>query len=981
MSLVNNELSKAVRLALTLGAAAGMVASTAVIAQDEQELDTITVVGSRIKRVDVETSQPVFTLEKEDLKATGLTSIGDIIQNITTNGSTLNSTFNNGGNGETRVSLRNLGSNRTLVLVNGRRWVPGSGLGGAVDLNTIPTAAVERVEVLKDGASSIYGSDAIGGVVNIILRTDYDGAEANLEVGEFDEGDGMRQSYDFTIGSSSEKASMMFNAAYVKEDPVFAGDREISREPVLGTGVTFGSSTSPFGRFQVCSGQFINAACRNATNTGPGVIGQPGATPGTVVSPGSQFTYDPGQTGRNFRTFNVPGDFFNFAPQNYLLTPQERTSIFTSGSYNFSDNLRFTTMAVYNERKSEQLLAAIPIVLGTGPGASVIGRTLSVSPQSVFNPFGLPVTRLQRRAVETGGRLFSQDVDSYAFNGTFEGNFDFFDRNFSWDAGYTYAENEEAGLEEGQFNLRNLEQAIGPSFRDAAGVLRCGTPALVIAGCVPINLLGAEGSITPEALGYSTFIGQDNVGYTLVNYYADITGDLFELPAGPLAFAAGYEYRRESGFDQPDAIVNTGATTGNGRTATEGSFSLDEYYLELNIPLLKDVPFSQLLELSVAGRYSDYSNFGDTTNYKAGFKWKPIDDLLIRGNYAEGFRAPSIAESFQGISDSFPPLTDPCSRAPVGNNFAALTPEQQQRCLASGVPAGGYDQGSSQIRISVGGNPNLSPEVATNKTLGLVYSPSYVEGLDIALDWWRIEIDGFISALGGQTIAQQCIISGNPNACQLITRGPDGAIIGLLSGGVNLGSIETEGWDFTLSYRLPEFSFGQFSLVWDNAYTSEYIVQVFDDSPRENIVGEYFDRDNYWRLRSNFNLRWELGDWGASYGLRYYSRQDEEVCGVSGISAEFDALCNDDNGVQFIPQPGPGDPDAGVFDLSNKIGGTTYHDIQVSWNAPWNARFAVGINNFSDKEPPFSSNTFANSFDPQYEVPGRFWYAQYTQRF
>ena len=969
MSLINNELSKAVRLALTLGAVAGMVASTAAIAQDEQELDTITVVGSRIKRVDVETSQPVFTLEKEDIKATGLTSIGDVIQNITTNGSTLNSTFNNGGNGETRVSLRNLGSNRTLVLVNGHRWVSGTGLGGAVDLNTIPTAAVERIEILKDGASSIYGSDAIAGVVNIILRTDYDGAEASLEVGEFEDGDGMRQSYDFTIGTSTEKGSLMFTAGYVEEDPVFAGDREISAEPTFGTGTSFGSSTTPFGRFQVCRGTFNNnGACVGGAQNQPN--GQPG-----------QFTYNPGQSGTNFRTFRTSGptnDFFNFAPLNYLLTPQQRTSIFTSGSYNFSDNLRFTTMAVYNERKSEQLLAAIPIVLGTGPNAGAVARTIAISPQSIFNPFGLTVSRVQRRAVETGGRLFEQNVDSYAFNGTFEGNFDFFDRGFSWDAGYTYAENEQNDTESGQFNLLNLRQAVGPSFRDANGVARCGTPTAIIGGCVPINLLGAVGTLTPEALAFSTFTGHDRSGYEMVNYFANITGDIFELPAGPLAFAAGYEYRKESGFDEPDAIVRGGNTTGNARTGTSGGFSLDEYYLELNVPILKDVPFVQLLEFSVATRYSDYSNFGDTTNSKAGFKWKPIDDLLVRGNYAEGFRAPSVAELFTGVADSFPPLSDPCSNAPVGNLFAALTPEQRNRCIAAGVPNGGYDQGNSQIRISVGGNPNLLPETATSKTLGMVYSPSYVEGLDVALDWWNIKIGDAISGLGGQTIVDLCIRQGDQGACNLITRGADGQITDLLSAGLNLGSTEVEGWDLTVSYRLPEFSFGQFSLVWDSSYMSEYVVQNFADSPRDNVVGEYYDRNNFWRLRSNFNLRWELGDFGAVYGARYYSRQDEEFCEVQGfpntITPIYDNLCNDSNGFEFVPS-------ADDFVLSNQIGGTTYHDIQFSWNAPWNAKVAVGINNFTDKEPPFSANTFANSFDPQYEVPGRFWYAQYTQRF
>ena len=232
MNPISNELSKAVRLALTVGAASVAVVP-AVYAQDDAEtLETITVVGSRIKRTDIETSQPVFVIERADLQRTGLTSVGDILQELTSNGATLNTTFNNGGNGETRVDLRNLGSNRTLVLVNGRRWV--TTLDGAVDLNTIPVSVIERVEVLKDGASAIYGSDAIAGVINITTRDTYDGAEASAYLGENEEGDGRTQLYDFTIGATTERSNIVFNASYAKQDPIFAGDREISAVPLYG---------------------------------------------------------------------------------------------------------------------------------------------------------------------------------------------------------------------------------------------------------------------------------------------------------------------------------------------------------------------------------------------------------------------------------------------------------------------------------------------------------------------------------------------------------------------------------------------------------------------------------------------------------------------------------------------------------------------------------------------------------------------------
>src|SRR5688500_5557687 len=261
MTLKTTKLRDAITFAIAVGTIAGTGTAFAQDAAAPQEkeattLDRIEVTGSRIKRTDIETSQPVFTLNRDEIQAQGLTSIGDVIQNLTAQGSTLNTTMNNGGNGETRVSLRNLGSQRTLVLVNGKRWVGGTGLGGAIDLNTIPTAAVERIEVLKDGASTIYGSDAIAGVVNVILRQNFEGAEVNAYLGQFDKGDGTRQSYDFTIGSASDRFTAMLGFGYVKEEPVMAGDREISAEPVYRTGNAFGSGTTPGGRFALCPGGF-----------------------------------------------------------------------------------------------------------------------------------------------------------------------------------------------------------------------------------------------------------------------------------------------------------------------------------------------------------------------------------------------------------------------------------------------------------------------------------------------------------------------------------------------------------------------------------------------------------------------------------------------------------------------------------------------------------------------------------------------------
>ena len=947
MNPKTTKLRDAISLALvvsatTTGAAFAQEATTT--------LDKVEVTGSRIKRTDVETSQPVFSLTREDIQAQGLTSIGDVIQNLTANGSTLNTTYNNGGNGETRVSLRNLGSNRTLVLVNGRRWVAGTGLGGATDLNTIPTAAVERIEVLKDGASAIYGSDAIAGVVNVILRTDFDGAEANAYYGQFSQGDGAKESYDITIGSSGERFRAMFGAAYVKESAVMAGDREISAVPVFGTGSDFGSSTSPNGRFALCSGVFSPGAC-SVTQT------RPDGTAG-------QFGYDAGGTPADWRVWGTgEDDIYNFAPDNYLITPQERKSVFGQASFDITDNVRFSAQTTYNNRKSEQLLAAMPIVLGTGPGAGTQSRTVSISADSIYNPFGQTVSRIQRRAVETGGRSFRQNVDTFGFVGALEGNFEFADRYFSWDAGYSYGRNDQNDTTDGLFNVLALRNALGPSFIDGNGVARCGTTTNVIAGCVPLNLLGGAGSITPEMLAYSTFVAHDEYQYVMKQWFANLSGEIVELPGGMLAFAAGVEHRSESGYDSPDALINSGNTTGNARTATSGGYKLDEAYLELSLPLLRDVFLARELEFSVATRYSDNDTFGDTLNSKFGFKWKPIESLLVRGSWAEGFRAPSISELYSGVADSFPSLADPCSTT-FGGGYNNLNADQRARCHAQGVPVGGYDQGNAQIRISTGGNPNLLPETSTSRTLGLVWNPEFIPGFDVSLDWWNIKLENTITTFSGQFIVNDCIRNNNAQACSLYTRNSTGAIVDLLSAGLNLGSTNAEGYDLTLNYRLPDTAFGSFSFSWDTTYYANYE----NDNDGDNLVGEYFDRSNNWRIRSNLLTRWEMGDWGATWATRFYSKQDEDCQFM--VDYGYGDLCSDPDRVVD-----------GANAAQNRLGGATYHDITGYWKAPWNAKITLGVNNAFDKTPPVSYSTFANSFDPAYDINGRFVYLQYNQKF
>jgi iron complex outermembrane recepter protein len=971
MRLKSNELQKAVRLALTFGAAATAVVAPNAFAQDDAEkLETVTVVGSRIKRTDLETSQPIFVVSREDLQKTGLTSIGDILTRLTSNGATLNTVFNNGGNGETRIDLRNLGANRTLVLVNGRRWV--TSLDGAVDLNTIPISVIERIEVLKDGASAIYGSDAIAGVINITLRDNFDGAEASAYLGESEEGDGRTEEYNFTIGSSTDRASVVLNASYTKQEAIFAGDREISAVPLFGIGgnnVNVGaSSTTPFGRF-----------------------GRAGI-PGTV-------TLIPGRSGNSpddFKTFDLNTDGFNFAPDNYLATPQERTAVFAHARYAITDNINFHTTVLINERKSSQQLAAIPITLGP-----VFGNAITISADNVYNPFGVEVTRAQYRNTRLL-RVFSQDVDTFYFSGGFDGGFDLWDRSFSWDVNYVYTDNERRDITSGQFDLNRIAAGTGPSFFDGQGVARCGTPEAPIDGCVPLDFFHGPDSFTQAMTDYAGVTLQDTFYKKQYDYTANLTGDLFELPAGALGFAAGYEYRREFGYDQPDAITASGATTGNARAPTSGGFSLDEFYVEFNIPILKDLAFAEVLEFNVAARYSDYSNFGDTVNPKFGFRWKPLADVLVRGNYAEGFRAPNVSELFGGNSDNFPNIADPCDGL-----SAESTGSVADRCRAGlfgvGPVPNGYEQANNQIRTTVGGNPNLQPENARSKTLGVVYSPSWVEGLDLYLDWYNIEVTDAISTPTAQFIANDCYVNNNAASCALITRGPGGEILDLFAGTNNqTGGLEVEGWDFTVDYRW-DTNFGKFRANWDTAYVS-YIGDVGQrdqnfcasinqpgggsgvitpDTQECNLplasgnqAGTSFDRGNLFsRIKSNINLNWTYGDFGATAAARYIQGVDES-CALPVLFG-FPELCSDPN----VEDRQFADGDFPAGGPTNHMDDTWYFDLQGTWDSPWNARVTAGIRNLFDEDPPTAYSNFANSFDPQYDVPGRFWYVQYSQKF
>ena len=772
-------------------------------AKGTTDLDRISVTGSRIRGASVETQQPILTMTRESLEKQGFSSVADVLNNLTSAGSPAISRSESLASGENvggyYVDIRNLGAERTLVLMNDKRL--GASTSGLQDLSQIPMSAVERIEILKDGASSIYGSDAIAGVVNVITRKNFDGGEANVYVGQYGKGDGDSETYSMTLGARGERGSLTLSAEYSKQDPVWAKDRWYSRDGSLGPNST-SADWSPISQ----NGSWCNPKLYDCSKSS--AVWQ---------------TLNPGGNPKNPNDYHAitEDEFANSNEQMTLLTGVKRKSVYINGTYDFTDSISLNTDVLYNERQTFQQIAGYPYQ----SASKSINTPLSAD--SAFNPVGQDVS-FRRRLWEVPRTTDSQ-LKTLRFAPTLTGFFELGGKTFDWDVGALWNRNESIKSNRGDMSLIGARQALGPSFIDAGGVARCGTAANPILGdCRPWNPLlpyGVEGqgSLANQELQDFLFPTFTTRGVTkTTSFTANLSGAIVTLPAGDLGFALGVEHRKEEGSYVPDAFAQSGQSTGLGQKPTRGQYDLNEVYLELNVPLLADMAFAKELTLNVASRYSDYSNFGGTTNSKFGLTWRPLDELLVRGTYAEGFRAPTISDLYGGLSSSFESYIDPCGvKAPgsVAGNAA---------CSGAGVPANYVQLGQAGKECSTlpcqsgdqfisGANPNLKPETSKSTTFGLVWSPRWVQGLDVSLDWYKYEISDMIIADSVDRILRDCYVLGNASRCSSVTRAADGHVSAITYGTANLGKMETQGYDLGIKYRLPELAIGQFSIDWQTS--------------------------------------------------------------------------------------------------------------------------------------------------------------------
>ena len=958
----------AVRMALAMGI---LITAGSAFAQDASEskdvgpksarnLETVTVTGSRIRSVDVATAQPVFTLTQADIKKTGLVNVGDILQNLTVVGepafssaAVLNSSAEQGGQ---YANMRNLGATRTLVLVNGKRWT--TSMDGLTDMSTIPSALIDHIDVLKDGASAIYGSDAIAGVVNIVLKNRYEGAEASAYVGENEKGDGTQQAYSFTVGSTSDKTSVMFSANYTQQNAIWAKDRDITAYTYGPNHIQDGlSGTGPWGRFR-------------GVNPDTGAAAGPAYTLNHTGNWNGQGT---GQDSRNFADYHLGSnratDYYNSSQQMNWAGSNEMKSIFAAASHTFNEYVTFKTNAMYSERDNDRQVAGYPLNSQSQPNFPTY-----LSGQSYYNPTPGKDLLFYRRTVEVP-RGTDMDVKSYHWDADLEGALTLGTRNWNWDVGFNFNQYDAVETQTGNLNLLSLRQAVGPSFLNSNGVVQCGSAAkpIGLGQCVPFNVLGGPSASTPAMINYVMMTGLEKLQSQSREYFANVTGGLFDLPAGEVALAAGYDYRQLSGYDRPDSMISSGYSTIPAVQPTTANYSVNEFYAELNVPLLADLPGAKQLALDISSRYSDYSSFGSTVNSKYSLTWKPIDDLLIRGTYAQGFRAPTLSDVFGGGTQTFDYYTDSCDRKFGG---AATNPAEAAACTAAGAgpgfrqtdingkPVTAPSTQSSSPFIAGAGNAYLKPETSTTRTAGLVYSPAWAIGLDVSLDWYDIKITNAITGITATTVLDNCYVRNIQDFCSAFQRDPvTHQVIDLYRGNLNMGSLSTSGYDFGVHYRLPEFSFGKLNVSLDANYLASYNNQTSSTSQVFGSVGYY----NLPRVRANLGLDWSKGNWGATWGMRYYGAF-RDTCW-----SQPDVECNQPN-YQARNWSGVG---------ANRKGASIYNDAQIRYAFPWNGTFTFGVKNIFDKNSTITYSVDDSStakVDPTLPID-RYFYVSYNQKF
>ena len=893
-----NPLATAINYALGAGMIAGLAVTAAPVAAQEEaaDLDRVQVTGSRIKRTDVEGALPVQVIDRQQIELSGKTSVADLLRSQPINSAgSFRPQSGSSAQSFAGLSLRALGSGRTLILVDGRRAPVAPNVGSGQDLNAVPLAAVERIEILSDGASAIYGSDAIGGVVNIITRSDFSGAEFTLGISDPKRKGGDTREGSAIIGMAGQQGQVMMGVSSNKRDIIFQRDREWSQ-----------------GGASIFSNNILRS---NFTFFPHPEFGS--AVPGQ------------GCTGEGFRLANQGASngrcFYDFTLQAADEAEVENQSIFSRARYDINADWSVNVNAQINRVRTFGRYAPVPsspwLVGGFGairldPGTP--NHPGTPPDQGGLNPawqqYQDPIVNAAGTVLYAGPGDQLLLVHRFAANGPRDTNTDasVYDLDF---------------YVQGRVGMYDLE--VG-ARRIESQYIDLGRNYVVSALAQPQFDSGAYNIYDPfnadqDVLNSFTSTINRDARFVSREFRALLSGDAFEGPAGPIGFAVGYEYRDEDYKDLYDDLQAAGNITGSAGNSAFGDRDQWAVFGEVLVPIMDN------LELSFAGRYDDYSDFGSNFSPKIAARWQPLDEVTLRASWGEGFRAPPLDLLSQQPSFSADSVVD----IPTAEFFGNADPTAAIQITGFSIA-----------------NPNLDAEQSEQFSLGVAFEP--LDWLNGSVDYWNIKITDRVAGIGAQTIIN--CLSGTQQNCPPglsnlpagasppdpslglgVARGDQGQIVYLQRGFASLGTIETEGFDINLRSNFDFGNAGRLRTEIVGGYTWRYEV----DSGA-NVAGQ----NGLPRWRAVLSNQYSFGDFVFAWNMNYIGGQ------------QTDALGSDDGLPSWIT-----------------------HDLQVNYFTPWNGRVTVGVDNLSDRDPVLDTGEGRGFNFNLYNGYGRIPYLRYTQTF
>lgn len=891
-------------------------------AKEKVDLESISVTGSRIQATSIISPIPTLTIGRADIESAGTIDLGEIVEEmpgVYLGISPVSSLLSTQNAGLSTIDLRALGTNRTLTLINGRRVVSNSGSAQRVDTATIPSGFIDYIDITTGGASAIYGSDAIAGVANIVLKNDFVGF--GFDVRHEDSHEGGRRAtsaetiwgFDFNDG----KGNFMIGASWEDKNPLLATDRDYALNNLeidLETGEFEPnvSSTLPGGRFENGDAWNIDGVWQNDRS-------------------GSEYCLDDGRIPA-CDDYQGALDGWDFRPFNMIFPERERFSALVNSKYLLTDTLVASVMLQFSETDTKA--SRTPASGNDSHTFGPFDDQTRIGDISSDNPFIHPAVLetlsgsvdWRRRFVEVGFRDRSSNRKTSRFSLGLDGQFNY---NWNWH-GYigqgVYKQHQE---KHNEVNRQNIQFALDVEEDPAAsGQYRCVNEEARANGCVPLNVFGV-GSISPEAADYirHTIILDQKLEQTSSSFVVE--GDLMELPAGAVKTAFGIDYRKEQQFATGDPVTNAGLTSSSSVLDIDAEFDVKEAFVEFNVPLIEDKTWIKSFDMATAFRVANYSTIGNVSSWNFGLSYQPNESIRFRAQISQAQRAPDITELFSPQRSDFDSFNDPCDG--VTADTAGIVAENCRsiaEIAAIIASEGEFVQDGSSIFGPSLGNPNLIEETADTFTYGLVFTPQFLEGFSLIADYYNIEVEDAISSVSSQLAGDLCYGSedfGNNRFCSSITRGSDGEVSRIVNQEENLNSLISEGVDVTMAYDfeldgLP----GRFNskLIHSRIIRNETNFNGPDGEVIDDFAGEVGLPEKEYR----FTLGWRNNDFKLQYKLKYVG------------SAVDDNNVAEEDIFGFV-----------TFDS------TVVHDIYASYTFDYKHRYRLfgGIKNITNEHGPY----------------------------